>query len=800
MRLPLDFSDFSLAVRLMRKQPLLTTAAAFALATGIGVATVGFTFLESVLTARLPFAGGDRFVLLEARQEPDATRVPIDRARFLAFRDGVPAFRHLGAAQAAPLNLELSSGDTVAVGATAMTPASFEVLPWPPLVGRLPGPMDASPGRSAVVLLHERLWRRHFSADPSVVGRTIRLSGVPRTVIGVAPDSLEFPNSPDVWIPLIENSGQPSDASSWNNPYVFGVLNIAGTEALASAQLTAISRQLDGAPAAHAVRVDAVPFVEALSRGIDVLAGVLVAALVLMLLVIAASVANLVLARTQARATELAVRAALGATRARLVSQVFVEALAIGGIAAAVGLAAAVMTLRWIRALFTDMPFWVTLSVSPMTVMFVTAAALLSAAVCGILPALRVTRRAMPLGTAGANRAVTLGFGTAASLMIAVQITLSIALLHAAFVIARGVQGYREGGLASAPAGIVTARIVMGRDRDVRTVTLTALDALRQLDGVTAAGLGSSLPRLSPSMVMTSVRTAGDQRESIARAAPVVSASPGFLETLGATAVAGRLFTATDLASNAPPVAIVNAPFVQRFFGGANPIGAHLRMVDAASTTPASPWREIVGVVPDLGLSAGDPDRAAGYYVPIADESLYYLAVASRRETAALAAPVRAALARVDPTLIVIDILPLESVGAEDRAVFAGIATALTSLGGVTLLLSVMGVYAMLSFAVTSRTREIGLRSALGATTRHILKTVFAGAWKPLAIGAMAGPLLGEALVAARVIFAFRLPADSGPWGWPVLITLMIAAGLTAAWIPARRALAITTSEALRAE
>ena len=231
-----------------------------------------------------------------------------------------------------------------------------------------------------------------------------------------------------------------------------------------------------------------------------------------------------------------------------------------------------------------------------------------------------------------------------------------------------------------------------------------------------------------------------------------------------------------------------------------NPIGRRLRAVTSEGGTAPEPWREVVGVVPELGLSAGDETMAAGYYVPMQAEEVFDVALRTTGDARRLAGPLRSALGAVDPTIQIREVRPLHEVGKEDRAVFAGIGAALAALGGMALLLSVIGTYAILSLSVTRRTREIGIRSALGATPAGILRTLMGKTALPPALGAAAGIALGQGLVAARGIFAFRLPDSSGPWSLPLLGVLMIAAGLLAAWVPARRALRIEPADALRAE
>ena len=791
-RFSISTAELRLAVRLLRRQPVVTLTTVLALAVGIGMATTGFTLLDSVLFSRLPYPNGDRWVLVEVHTEPEAQRSSLDAERFRFFVERATTFEHLGAFRDNEVNLQLPSGETVPVPGALVTPSSIAVFPHAPILGRMLNASDGAQGAAPVALLRESLWRRHFSADPKAVGSLAEMSGMRRTIVGIMPDDFKFPNSGEVWLPLSDKGGAGAERRS-----TFGVLRAADGLGAADAELSALSKQFEAAaPAAPRLRVGVLRFTDALSRGLELLTGVLVGALVLVLLVIAANIANLVLARTLSRSRELAVSTALGATRGRLVSQIFSEVLLLGVVAAVIGLTASQAVLIWFRATMTDMPFWVDFNASPRTILFVVGATLLSAAVGGVVPALKATRRDMAATLAAGARGTSGAFGWASGVMIAVQVALSIALLNGALLMARGVAGYMSPTLPVQAAEVLTARVWTEA-----STPAAVTDALGALPGVIAAGASSSLPGLSPPAVMTEVQPVGDEVPMTARPAPIVSVRGRFFESLGATERAGRLFGPADFADNAAPVAIVNEPFVRKFLGGRNPIGRRLRALNPEGGTAPEPWREIVGVVPELGLSAGDETMAAGYYVPMnAEEEVFEVALRTSGDSRRLAGPLRRALTAVDPTIQIRDVVPLPEVGKEDRAVFAGIGTALAALGGMALLLSVIGTYAILSLTVTRRTREIGIRSALGATPSRILRTLMGKTALPPALGAVAGIALGQGLVAARGIFAFRLPESSGPWSLPLLGALMIAAGLLSAWVPARRALRIAPADALRAE
>jgi predicted lysophospholipase L1 biosynthesis ABC-type transport system permease subunit len=257
------------------------------------------------------------------------------------------------------------------------------------------------------------------------------------------------------------------------------------------------------------------------------------------------------------------------------------------------------------------------------------------------------------------------------------------------------------------------------------------------------------------------------------------------------------VFRDQDLAPGAPGVAVVNRPFVDRVLGGRNPIGRRLRAVGPGDDGPPR-WYRVVGVVPDLGLSVADPERAAGWYLPIDPGARdYYLALRTAGSPPELVEPLRLALAGVDPEIDVYRTVPLERVGWEDRAFMSGFGSALTGMGVMAMILSLAGIYAMLSFAVTRRTREIGVRMALGATGRQVLRAVVGGTGVHLLAGAALGGVLAVALTQARQMLVTRLPAGE-PWILPAVVAVLLVAGLVASWVPCRRVLAIRPTDALR--
>ncbi len=798
--------EVKLGMRLVRKQPLMATAVILALAAGIAIASIGFTLREGVLTSELPFQNGDRFVMLTVFQEPGGRRARLDLDRYHLLREEATTLEHLGALRGAQPNILHPSGEVEPVQGAFVTPSSFRFLPFAPLLGRTLVAEDGQPGAAAVALIRQSLWERRYERDPQVIGSSLNVSGVDRTIVGVMPDEFEFPTSGEIWIPLEEHylgGSGPSDAPPVR---VFGLLKPDVPLATAQQQMSALSaRAAEQRHEEAEVRLKLDYFPQAFVTGrFDLVVTVLVSVLVLVLLVIASNVANLILARSSSRSCELAIRTALGAERSRLVGQIFVEVAILGAIAAVIGLAAAYAVLERVGGSVDEIPFWISLTPNAKTLAFVTVITLLASAVGGILPALKATRRD-PAVTLQSNRPAggPIGLGRMGAVMIVVEMALSVALLSGAAVMARALAGHLNQDFGLPANRVLTAQVYVSPPQDgdgsLAALKLSVVEAARKIPGVAWAGAASHLPRQDPRSQPVVVEPLDGQLEQAAMQAPIAAVGPGFFEALGVAAGSGRLLSEADLAEGAAPVAIVNQPFVEKFLAGRNPIGRRLRATQTGPLEESTQWREIIGVVPDLGLSAADEASAAGYYIPwsLRQNSYFHLALYAQGDPSALSMPLRQAILEVDPTARLTRVMPLEQVGEEERMFFSVMGSSLIAIGAMALLLSLMGIYAIMSFSVQARTREIGIRMALGAAYRQILWPVVGRSSLYLVLGAVLGTALGAVLMQAKGIFVSRLPTGE-PWVFPVVIMLMATAGLLACWTPARRALTIRPAEALR--
>lgn len=802
------WSEVRLGLRLIAKQPILSITIVLALSTGIGLATIGFTLRDALVNGVLPFEGGDRFVRLNLYSESQG-RSSLDLDRYHQLVNRSSSFEHVGAVGGGEFNLLRESGELSPIRCAFITPRSLRFLPAAPIAGRLLIPADGEIGAEPVALIRESLWRRMFDAAPSIVGRQIDVAGARRTVVGVLPDAFEFPAAGEVWLPLDEAALGGRDGEPADRVRIFAVLRADASVDSANAELEALTRQIPiggsepsvGAPGAtEEVRVRAMPYTGEADAADIVMSG-FVGVLVLVLLVVAANVATLVFARTWSRVPELAVRSALGADRSRVVGQLFVEVLLLGIVSAGLGLAGAQLLLSYMHRTISEIPFWVTFEPTPRTMVFVVVLTLLVSVMSGLLPALRVTRRdlngALQSGSRGSAAG---GFGRLGGAMMVAEIALSVALLNGAVVMARTFASHA--GLSATLAGgqVLTAKIngenlPEKRDRMMR--------AIAEVPGVVASGAGSILPSLETTLTPVVVEAEAGAPARAPESVVSVRASVGFIEALGGQALSGRLLDANDFLPEAAHVAVVNEPFVSQFYKGRSPIGRRMRVIearDARATNGVEPdatWMEIIGVVPDLGLGPGDPTRAAGFYTPLdANATCFSLAIKTTANPQALAVPLRKVIAGVDPTIDLRDVRPLEDVGWEERQFLSGVASAMTALGGMALLLSMVSIYALLSFMVTRRTREIGIRVALGATNRQVLRTVVGSALAYLSLGSVCGAVLGLVLMEMRSVILIRMP-DSNIWTIAAISLLLAGAGLGACWLPARRALGIRPAEAL---
>ena len=813
--------DVKLALRVLVKYPGLTFVGGLAIAVAIAIGAAFFEFGGNVFNPTIPLPDGDRLVGI--RNWDAAASAPEQRSlrEFEAWRGELRSIRELGAFTFTNRNLIADDGRAESVEVAEITASAFRLVRVPPLLGRPLVESDQAPDAPPVVVIGHGVWQARFGGDPNIVGRTVRLGSVRSTIVGVMPAGFAFPARHALWTPF---RARAADYEWREGPSirVFGGLAPGATREQAQAELTAIGARTAAAhPTTHAqLRPRVVPYPVLI---FDVDGGwkeYLIQALFVMVLVIAcANVATLVFARTAARENEIAVRAALGAGRARIVVQLFIEALVLASVAAAAGLAMAWWGLRAlmdaVAAENGPLLFWWDFDLSPGTVAYAAGLTVLAAVIAGVVPALKVTQGGLQtrLRQAAAGGS-GLRFGRLWTGIIVTQVAISVAVLP--ILVAEGWDAWREQAAEPSYAAreYLTAKFEMDREvppsaaaaayeaRFAATFAERRRELARRLasePGVVAVTFASALPGMGhPTIRVAEGTTSGAAARHSVRTAMV---EPGFFEAFDAPVIAGRAFHAGDLEPGRDAV-IVNQSFVRQVLGGRDPIGRRVQEVrePGQSAQPGQPparTYQIVGVVRDLGMSSEGPDRNAGLYrpaTPAGDEMRVVVRVVGGAPSA-LAPRLRAIALAVDPAVHVDEVLPLDEVGRSERMGMRLLAATIGLFAMAALLLSSTGIYAMMAFTVSQRTREIGIRAALGAHPGRIVGAIFARALRQLAAGAVVGAVGATLIVYTGLSDQL---AQDGPWLMLAVAALVIAVGLAACAVPARRALRIQPTEALR--
>lgn len=810
--------DLRLGGRMLVKHPALTVIGTIAVAFAIAVGTVGFEIARQALWPTIPLPDANAIVALQNWNVADNASVPASRRDYELWRDGLSTITDLSAVEVEERSIAVGAGPGQPETVANVSASTFALTRVPALMGRTLLEADERGGAEEVVVVGYDFWKNRLDGAADVVGRVIRISGTPVTIVGVMPRGYGFPQRNGVWRPLhLERIPEASPSLS----YVVGRLKPGHSREKAAAQAAAIgARAATMFPEMHEnVRLQVLSLPDAVSdlsaRAVVVLASINVFA-VLLAALLCGNVAMLLFARAVSRERELLVRTALGASRGRLIMQLFVEALLLCSVGAVVGLMVArfVLARAWteFEGQAGPLPFWIDTSLSTTTILYAVGLTLFAAAIAGVVPALKVTsggvdRRLRAASSGGGG----LQFGGVWTVVIVAQIALMMMLPVP--LIGVGADYTRI-----APAGFPAEAF------------LTATLAIDRFDGVAASG--DTVPAVRAARLEASYRALADRlsREpgvldvTYAEQMPVmrhrwsgiemdpgpaaehsercvggycagyVSADPRFFDVIGAPVIRGRALTTAD-AEHQTRAVLVNEFFVDQVMSGRNPIGRRLRFSSTREPTAES-WYEIVGVVPNLGVSdnQGDFGRARIFQATLPRETgPLRVAIHVRGDPQGFAVRLRELAHAIDPALRVIDPKPMPRLAESVSAFWIALLIGFT---GVTLMLSLAGVYAVMAFSVAKRTREIGVRVALGAQPLQVLATVFKRPLVQIALGIGVGAVLGLGL-ANNDLSDVHLD-DFGITAVFALSTAMCCA--LACIVPTRRALRIQPAEALKDE
>ncbi|HSJ16004.1 MAG TPA: ABC transporter permease [Longimicrobiales bacterium] len=794
--------DAHYALRGMLRAPLLYVVAAASLALGIAANTTIFSALDALLIRPLPYPEADRLLRVWGTN-------PGRGWQYLSF--SVPDFRDVSTrADAIELagwsagSMNIAGGtDAERVSGTRVTANLFRVVGIEPALGRGFLPEDAQPGGALVVVISDGLWSSRFGARPDVLGETLVLDGAPHAVVGVLPAGAYFPDPrADIWTPLRFDGTEPR-MSRWLA--VVGRLHAGAAPERAAEQLAAALRALEQTfPESNTgVQVRIEPLAEALFNDtFRRAAAICVVAVAFVLLIGCANVANLLLARAAAREREIALRTVLGAGRWRIIRQLLTESVVLALVGGGLGVLLSIWGVKWLLTIMPEnLPMVDRVALNGRALAFTAAVSVIAGLLFGLAPALQATRAglASALRDAGA-RGATIGAqrGRLRSGIVVAEIALAVVLLISAGLLIRGYRSVAGVDVGFRADGIMTGRIALPETGPYAD-SLRALafyeelrDRLAARPGVERVTLASALPMTGGAGSYYRIEGMGEVSDAERPVAQYRLIDPAFFETFGVELLEGRSLRAGDRRDGVP-VAVVNQSFARRHWPGASALGRQL-LLDSGT-------REIVGVVADYREWGGDEEAPAMFFLPVAQRPAHALALAVRSglPDASVGELLRAELQALDSNVPLYQVRSMEAIL---ESTFQGdrvLARLLSIFAGMALLLAVIGVYGVMAYSVAQRTREVGIRMAIGADTPSIVRLMLR---QGLLLG-LTGTLLGVALALAvsRFLAAFLYgvsPFD--PLTFIAFSTILLGAALLAAAIPALRAARVDPLVALHTE
>ncbi|HEX5724091.1 MAG TPA: ABC transporter permease [Longimicrobiaceae bacterium] len=799
--------DIRHAARSLARSPAFTLTAILCLSLGIGINTGVFSIINTFLIRPLPFPEPERVLMLfttQARQEvSDAPFSPADlgdlRAQSRTLED---------AAGMATAGFNLALGDEPErVRGAYVTHNLFGMLGVAPMLGRGILPEEDRPGAGRVVVLSERLWRRRFGARPDVAGSRVLISGHPYTVVGVMPTGFRFPEAEDLWIPL---RAEPAESRADRYLWTVARLREGATLQQANAELPGIAARLAAAhPGTNAGwSFGAKPWREEyVENGLRLMLYLMMGAVGFVLLIACANVANLLLARSAARRREIAIRLALGAGRGRIVRQLLTESALVALPAGALGAVTASWWLDWVASRVPEeITYWMRFDVDGTVLLFTLLLSLATAVLFGLLPALRAARADVQGAIKEGGRGATGGVERSRlrSALVTGEIALSVVLLVGAVLLVRSFVAALNADLGFDTRRLLAMRTSITGERYDATAAragffLRTAERMRALPGVRDAALTTALPGDDGGVGVTIVAEGQQVAPGEETSARWIGITPSYFGVVGRPLLAGRTFTDAETADSLSTSIILNDVLARAFWPGQDPLGKRVRL-----NSPDEPWLTVVGVAPTLHYEEVGEASAASrrqVHVPYARGGwrLMTLMVRTSVDPAGAAGPVRQALREMDPTVPVFDVRTMDEYRAYttwDKRIMGEV---FGMFGMLALVLAAVGVYGVMAYAVSQRYHEIGIRVALGAQRRHVMRLVVGEGAVLAAIGVALGLVgaFGVSRVMASVLYGVS-PSD--PVAFLLVPVLLAGVALLASWLPARRATRIDPMVALRAE
>ncbi len=795
--------DLNVALRMLRNRPGFASAVAFMLALGIAGNTAIFSIYNGMCLRPMPFAEPARLVDLdETAPKWNLRYVGVSNYDFNSWQNGNSAFAGMAFFGGGGANLSDGSGVAQRIRTANVTWTLLPVLGLKPLVGRNFTAEEDRPGGAKVLLLGYDLWQRLFQGDRAVLGRTLKLDGRACTVVGVLPREAVLPPNAEAWTPL---AADPKRGTGW---YLSGVGRLKPGVSLDQARADLLRVHRAEIQKGQKVNEITSPVLQPLRDryvgDVRPIMHILLAAVGVVLLIACVNIAGLMLVRGEARVREIAIRTAIGASRWRVVRQLLTESLLLAAIGSAIGIGAGALGLRGLVSLMpADTPKWVQFPLDGRFALFAVALTVAAAVLFGLAPALH----AAAAGTTGflndsARSSLSPAKRRTLSALVVCEIALALVLLVSSGLLFRAFRNVLRVDPGFRPANVITWTLrppdaAYPKAEQRYALFAGLLDRLRSVPGVVSASAAAPVPLSGHSGYFFRVENgrglAADEKDPVVLR---IVAMPGYVETMGMTLLAGRDFNVRDESEKAPQVAIVNESFARFFWGNADVVGKRIRY----SWTPDD-WMQVAGIIRDTRHYGLDGDIRPSDLVPFrkGQPSAITFVLRTSLEPGSIVGSAREIVRQVDPDLPMFDIETMAE--RIDHSLWMRRASSwlFAAFAAVAIILACAGIYGVISFAVSRRTREIGIRIALGARPRQVVAKILGGGMLLVAVGVAIGLIVSLLTVRFLRTMLFGVAARDVATYAAVAFGVILV-GFLANYLPARRAAAVDPVRALRAE
>jgi len=800
--------DIRVAVRRLLQEPGFTAVVVIALALGIGVNTTVFTLVNAVLFRGLPFEQPDRVMYLTSNDvAKDRTDLRVSYPDFRDWSEQAKSFKGLAGFSETSSVVTDSSGPPERYRNYRFTPNAFPLIGQKALLGRDFLPEDSAAGANPVCILGYTIWENRYGRDSGIIGRTVRIDEGIVTVVGVMPKGMKFPLNADLWTPLIPTGNFAKREE--RNVSVFGRLSDGVRLPAARQEMQLIDQRLAGAypKTDQGITTTIIPYNDEYNGGpIHVVFLAMLGAVGFVLLIACANVANLLLARSLARNREFSIRAALGAGRWRIIRQLLVESVLLGMVGGVAGLFIAKWGVRAFDLAVANVgkPYWIDFRMDFTVFVYLLGICVLTGLLFGLAPAIQLSKTDLNSTLKEGGRASSGGARSRhlSAFLVVTEVALSIVLLVGAGLMVRSfLNAYNlTHGMGTERYLTMRVNLPASRYKDVpaRTRFFEQLETrLRSVPGAESSALVTQLPMRGGYAWRFEVEGAPPVEEEKRSRSLALIASANYFSTMGIPILRGRSFNDVDGTPGRNTV-IVNQRFAAKYWPGEDPIGKRVKVLWEGDR----PWWTVAGVSQDFRQTQLSEDRIEPViYLPYRGKTMSDYAILIRASVAptSLTSAVRKVIQDLDAELPVFEVATLQEDLMQQQWAYRVFGTVFTIFALIALLLSSVGLYAVMAYSVSRRTQEIGVRLAMGASSRNILAMVLAHGMRQLGIGLVLG--LAGAFGLARVLKALLVGVTpSDPITFVTISAILLAVGLLACWLPARAAMKLDPTIALRYE